>query len=140
MESNRLQPNVRRHDRIDWAKVADVIEAEQILLDIAQYRALAAADFDRIIDAQFESSTLGDDLDEGPLSEVAMLVAGVMAAVAALSGAGCIYRGQRCGRPDVATWAQTETALAADLLCGGQDPRSSVVGLLERALAALPPR
>lgn len=67
-----------------------------------------------------------------------MLVAGVMAAVAALSGAGSIYRGQRWGRPDVAAWVQTETALAADLLCGGRDPRSSVVGLLERALAALP--
>src|SRR5437667_9244116 len=48
------------------------------------------------------------------------------------------YAGQRCGRPDVATWAQTETVLAADLLAGDQDPRSSVVALLGRALAALP--
>ena len=48
------------------------------------------------------------------------------------------YQGQRCGRPDVATWAQTETVLAADLLAGDQDPRSSVVALLGRALAALP--
>lgn len=30
--------------------------------------------------------------------------------------------------------------LAADLLEGKQDPRSSVVGLLRRALAALPPQ
>jgi len=48
------------------------------------------------------------------------------------------YQGQRCGRPDVASWAQTETVLAADLLAGDQDPRSSVVGLLHRALASLP--
>ena len=48
------------------------------------------------------------------------------------------YAGQRCGRPDVATWAQAETVLAADLLAGDQDPRSSVVALLHRALAALP--
>ncbi|MGH3438311.1 MAG: transposase [Sciscionella sp.] len=48
------------------------------------------------------------------------------------------YQGQRCGRPDVASWAQTETVLAADLLAGDQDPRSSVVALLHRALDALP--
>ena len=48
------------------------------------------------------------------------------------------YQGQRCGRPDVATWAQTETVLAADLLAGDEDPRSSVAGLLRRALASLP--
>lgn len=48
------------------------------------------------------------------------------------------YQGQRCGRPDVASWAETETVLAADLLAGDQDPRSSVVALLGRALAALP--
>jgi Transposase DDE domain group 1 len=38
----------------------------------------------------------------------------------------------------VASWAETEIPLAADLLAGDQDPRSSVVGLLGRALAALP--
>lgn len=48
------------------------------------------------------------------------------------------YAGQRCGRPDVASWAETETVLAADLLAGDQDPRSSVVALLHRAVAALP--
>lgn len=48
------------------------------------------------------------------------------------------YQGQRAGRPDVAIWAQTETVLAADLLAGDQDPRSSVVALLERAVRALP--
>jgi len=49
------------------------------------------------------------------------------------------YQGQRCGRPHVATWAQTDTVLAADLLSGDVDPRSGAPGLLRRALAALPP-
>ena len=48
------------------------------------------------------------------------------------------YQGQRSGRPHVASWAETEIPLAADLLAGDQDPRSSVVALLGRALAALP--
>ncbi|MGH3126158.1 MAG: transposase, partial [Streptosporangiaceae bacterium] len=48
------------------------------------------------------------------------------------------YQGQRAGRPHVASWAETEIPLAADLLAGDQDPRSSVVSLLGRALAALP--
>ena len=38
----------------------------------------------------------------------------------------------------MAAWAETEIPLAADLLAGDQDPRSSVVALLGRALAALP--
>ena len=50
------------------------------------------------------------------------------------------YQGQRSGRPHVATWAETEIPLAADLLSGDQDPRSSVVALLGRALQALPGR
>lgn len=48
------------------------------------------------------------------------------------------YQGQRCGRPQVATWAQTGTVLAADLLAGDVDPRAGAAGLLRRALAALP--
>ena len=48
------------------------------------------------------------------------------------------YQGQRAGRPHVAAWAETEIPLAADLLAGDDDPRSSVVALLGRALAALP--
>jgi len=48
------------------------------------------------------------------------------------------YQGQRAGRPHVAAWAETEIPLAADLLAGDQDPRSHVVSLLGRALAALP--
>ena len=48
------------------------------------------------------------------------------------------YQGQRAGRPHVASWAETEIPLAADLLAGDQDPRSHVTGLLGRALAALP--
>jgi hypothetical protein len=48
------------------------------------------------------------------------------------------YQGQRCGRPHVATWAETCTALAADLMAGDEDPRGHAVDLLGRALAALP--
>lgn len=50
------------------------------------------------------------------------------------------YQGQRCGRPHVATWAETATTLAADLLAGNEDPRSHAAQLLRRALAALPAR
>jgi hypothetical protein len=50
------------------------------------------------------------------------------------------HQGQRVGRPHVATWAQTETTLAADLGSGVDDPRATAVGLLERALAGLPKR
>jgi hypothetical protein len=48
------------------------------------------------------------------------------------------YAGQRVGRPHVATWADTQTALAADLMAGNEDPRSSAAELFYRALAALP--
>jgi hypothetical protein len=48
------------------------------------------------------------------------------------------YQGQRCGRPHVATWAETATVLAADLMAGDEDPRSRAAELLGRALAALP--
>jgi hypothetical protein len=48
------------------------------------------------------------------------------------------YQGQRCGRPHVATWAETATALAADLMAGNADPRGHAGELLGRALAALP--
>ena len=48
------------------------------------------------------------------------------------------YPGQRCGRPHVASWAQTATVLAADLMAGDADPRPQAPELLNRALAALP--
>jgi hypothetical protein len=48
------------------------------------------------------------------------------------------YQGQRCGRPHVASWAELEMALAADLLAGDQDPRPGAPGLLRRALRGLP--
>ncbi len=54
-------------------------------------------------------------------------------------GVAYTYQGQRAGRPHVAAWAETEIPLAGDLLAGDEDPRSSAVGLLGRALAALPP-
>jgi hypothetical protein len=48
------------------------------------------------------------------------------------------HQGQRVGRPHVATWADTATVLAADLLAGNEDPRRDAAELLCRALAALP--
>src|SRR5437763_6787254 len=50
------------------------------------------------------------------------------------------HQGQRVGRPHVATWAETETVLAADLGDGTDDPRATAPDLLRRALSALPPR
>jgi hypothetical protein len=48
------------------------------------------------------------------------------------------HQGQRVGRPHVATWAETATVLAADLMAGNDDPRPHAAQLLHRALAALP--
>jgi hypothetical protein len=48
------------------------------------------------------------------------------------------HQGQRCGRPHVATWAETETVLAAELTSGNDDPRAGAAALLRRSLAALP--
>jgi hypothetical protein len=48
------------------------------------------------------------------------------------------HQGQRVGRPHVATWAECETVLAAELVSGNDDPRAGAAGLLRRALAALP--
>jgi hypothetical protein len=50
------------------------------------------------------------------------------------------HQGQRVGRPHVATWAEAETVLAADLGDGTDDPRATAPDLLRRALAALPER
>ena len=47
------------------------------------------------------------------------------------------YKGQRAGRPHLATWAEAGVVLAADLLPGDTDPRAGVVGLFRRALAGL---
>ena len=55
-------------------------------------------------------------------------------------GVACNHQGQRVGRPHVATWAETETVLAADLGSGTDDPRVSAPELLRRALAGLPER
>jgi hypothetical protein len=53
-------------------------------------------------------------------------------------GAAYNYQGQRSYRPDIALWAELGVPLAADLLAGNEDPRSSVVKLIRRAHAALP--
>jgi hypothetical protein len=50
------------------------------------------------------------------------------------------HQGQRTGRPHVATWAETEVVLAADLGGGTDDPRAGAADLLRRALACLPRR
>jgi hypothetical protein len=50
------------------------------------------------------------------------------------------HQGQRVGRPHVATWAEAEVALAADLGDGTDDPRATAPDLLRRALASLPQR
>ena len=48
------------------------------------------------------------------------------------------HQGQRVGRPHVASWAETEIVLAADLGSGTDDPRATAPALLRRALAGLP--
>jgi Transposase DDE domain group 1 len=50
------------------------------------------------------------------------------------------HQGQRVGRPHVATWAETEIVLAADLGDGTDDPRATAPDLLRRALGCLPER
>ena len=47
------------------------------------------------------------------------------------------YQGQRCGRANIAYWAELGVPVAADLEAGNDDPRSGVVGLLRRALASI---
>ena len=53
---------------------------------------------------------------------------------------GCAYnyQGQRTYRADIVLWAELGVPLAADLLAGDEDPRSSVVELIRRAHAQLP--
>jgi hypothetical protein len=48
------------------------------------------------------------------------------------------HQGQRVGRPHVASWAEAEIVLAADLGDGTDDPRATAPDLLRRALGALP--
>jgi hypothetical protein len=47
------------------------------------------------------------------------------------------YKGQRAGRPHVATWAEAGLVVAADLLAGDEDPRPGAAGLIERSVATL---
>jgi len=50
------------------------------------------------------------------------------------------HQGQRAGRLHLASWAETEAMLAADLGEGTDDPRATAADLLRRALSCLPPR
>jgi hypothetical protein len=77
------------------------------------------------------------ELAEGPVT-IDIDATGVEVYGSKKRGVAYNYQGQRAGRPHVASWAETEIPLAADLLSGDQDPRSHVTGLLGRALAALP--
>jgi hypothetical protein len=51
---------------------------------------------------------------------------------------GWTYAGVRAGRVHLASWAQAELPLAADLIAGNDDVRPGAGTLLERALAVLP--
>ena len=53
-------------------------------------------------------------------------------------GVGWNYAGVRSGRAHLASWAQAELPLAADLIAGNDDVRPHAAGLLARALASLP--
>ena len=48
------------------------------------------------------------------------------------------YKGQRCGRPHPAVWAEAGVVLAADLGSGTSDPRPQAPALIARAIGALP--
>ncbi len=53
-------------------------------------------------------------------------------------GVGWNYAGVRSGRVHLASWAQAELPLAADLIAGNTDVRPDAGGLLARALASMP--
>jgi len=55
------------------------------------------------------------------------------------NGSAYNYQGQRSYRADIVLWAELGVPLAADLLAGDEDPRSSVVTLIRRAHTSLPP-
>jgi hypothetical protein len=56
---------------------------------------------------------------------------------AAKEGVAYNYKGQRGGRPHVATWAEAGLVTAADLLAGDEDPRPGAGSLIERSVATL---
>jgi len=53
-------------------------------------------------------------------------------------GVGWNYAGVRSGRVHLASWAQAELPLAADLIAGNDDVRPDAGGLLARALKSMP--
>jgi hypothetical protein len=44
------------------------------------------------------------------------------------------YKGQRAGRPHVASWAEAGVVVAADLLAGNEDPRAGAAELVRRGV------
>jgi hypothetical protein len=91
----------------------------------AALQALAAVDPDR---AQTLTETVTVDLDTTDVEVYGRRKQGVA----------YNHQGQRVGRPYVATWAETATVLAAQLMSGRDDPRPDAQQVLCRALAALP--
>lgn len=49
------------------------------------------------------------------------------------------YKGQRAGRPHVATWAETGLVIAPDLLAGDEDPGAGAGGLTARSVPPCTP-
>jgi Transposase DDE domain group 1 len=107
----------------------------------------------RFTDGQWRAVETGvASVSEGMLAAVAPQRAAVLTETATIDldttdvevygrkkrGVAFNYQGQRCGRPHVASWAETSTVLAADLMAGNEDPRSHASDLLARALAGLP--
>ena len=52
-------------------------------------------------------------------------------------GVAYTYKGQRAGRPHIASWAEAGVVLAADLLAGDEDPRPGAAGLITDTVATL---
>jgi hypothetical protein len=55
----------------------------------------------------------------------------------AKDGIAYTYKGQRAGRPHVATWAEAGLVTAADLLAGDEDPRPGAGSLIARSVDTL---
>jgi hypothetical protein len=76
-------------------------------------------------------------LAEGPVT-IVLDTTGVEVYGRKKRGMACSHQGRRAGRPHLASWAETETVLAAGLGDGTDDPRATAPDLPRRALAALP--
>lgn len=80
-----------------WLEVESIIEAEEALVMSVAENATDVDDFDRLIEQAMDTLYPGEDIDEGPLSDLSMLDLGVISAVAALAAAGCVSTTSRRG-------------------------------------------